>query len=158
MKNVTVQTVLSIAIVIAGGCAKPASTTNLPAALESFTMDVKGLSGETIASGTLSLPSDIRSRTRFHGSCKIRVMEVPAQPSRQTEYALLCLSQNNGVLSGTVRDGVVRIELHPQVDDNTVYLEGKLNGQSFKGKCFYQSYAGYKEFGAFEAKTETNTP
>lgn len=85
---------------------------------------------------------------------KLGVSEVPDNLFSQRDYALRCLSQNNGILSGTVKDGLVRIELHPQVDDSTIYLEGAINGQLFNGKCFYQSFAGSKDFGTFEAKAE----
>ena len=152
-------TILSVAIVLSGGCAKPRSAPDITATAESFTLEIRDSSGKTIASGRLSLPTDIAGRADFGGSCKIQVSEVPEKPYSQNDYAIRCLSQNNGVLSGSVRNGVVRIALHPLVWDNTVYLEGKLDEHSFKGKCFYQSYAGYMEFGAFEAGIETkDTP
>ena len=150
-----VLTLLSVAILLSAGCTQPRDTSASVATAGSFTVVVKDPSGRIIANGNLSLPTDIAKRARFSGSCKIQVSELPEQPSSQEDYAIRCLSQNNSLLSGTVKDGVVRIELHPQVDDNTIYLEGTISGQSFRGKCFHQSFAGYKEFGAFEATVKT---
>ena len=98
------------------------------------------------------------SRDQFRGSCKIRVSNVPQQPATEHDYAIRCLSQNNGVLSGRVTDGVFRIALHPQIEDNAIYLEGRVEGASFRGKWFYQSFAGYNECGAFEARVDTKSP
>ena len=150
-----VLTPLSVAIVLSVGCTQPGDTSASIATAGSFAVVIKDSSGKAIASGNLSLPADIAKRARFSGSCKIQVSELPEQPSTQEDYAIRCLSQNNSLLSGTVKDGVVRIELHPQVDDNTIYLEGTITGQSFTGKCFHQSFAGYKEFGTFEATAKS---
>ncbi|MHC4146703.1 MAG: hypothetical protein ACYSUD_18255 [Planctomycetota bacterium] len=146
--ELSILTVLSVAIVLSGGCGKSGST----ATTESFTLNIVDSSGKLIASGHLSLPRDIVSISQFTGAYEIDVTEVPKKPSSQDDYAICCLSQNNGVLSGSIKGGAVRINLHPHVDDANVYLEGELNGQLFKGKCLYQSYAGYKPFGTFEAK------
>jgi len=108
-------------------------------------------SGKLIASGYLSLPHDIASTSEFTGACEINITEVPKNPSSQDDYAICCLSEKIDVLSGSVEDSVIRIVLHPRVDDGDVYLEGKLTGQLFKGKCFYQNFAGYEPFGTFEA-------
>ena len=145
--ELSILTVLSVAIVLSGGCGKSGST----ATTESFTLNIVDSSGKLIASGHLSLPRDLASISQFTGAYEIDVTEVPKKPSSQDDYAICCLSQNNGVLSGSVKDSAIRINLHPQVEDSNVYLEGELTGQLFKGKCFYQSYAGYELFGTFEA-------
>ena len=149
-----VPTLLSVAIVLSAGCTQTRDTPAPTATARLFAAVIKDSAGKMIASGSFSLPTDTTEHARFNGSCNIQVLEVSDNPSSQRDYALRCLSQNNGVLSGTVRDGVVRIELHPQADDNTIYLEGTINGQLFNGKCFYQSYAGSKDFASFEAKIE----
>jgi len=146
--ELSILTVLSVAIVLSGGCGKSGPT----ATPESFTLRIVDSSGKLIASGHLLLPNDVAGISQFTGSYEIDVTEVPKKPSSQDDYAIRCLSQNNGVLSGSVKDGVIRIGLHPGVMDNNVYLEGELGEQLLKGKCFYQSYAGYKPFGTFEAK------
>ncbi|MHC4398963.1 MAG: M56 family metallopeptidase [Planctomycetota bacterium] len=126
--------------------------------VQAFRMEIKGSSGNPVAAGVLSLPSDMGDRTEFTGSCSIRVPDVPEMPTTQLDYAIRCLSQNDGTLSGRVTDGVIRIALHPQADDDTIYLEGQLAEGSFNGRWYYQSYAGYKEFGVFHAKTEDRPP
>ena len=145
--ELSILTVLSVAIVLSGGCGKSGST----ATSESFTLKIVDSSGKLIASGHLLLPSDIAGVSHFTGAYEIDVTKVTKKPSSQDEYAIRCLSQNTGVLSGSVKDGVIRIGLHPGVEDNNVYLEGELDEQLFTGKCFYQSYAGYEPFGTFEA-------
>ena len=142
----SIVTVLSVAIVLSGGCGKSCSTPTS----ESFTLNIVDSSGKLIASGHLSLPRDLASTNQFTGTYEIDVTETPENPSSQTDWAIHCLSQNNGVLSGSVKDRGIRINLHPQVKDSNVYLQGEFNGQLFKGKCFYQSYAGYELFGTFE--------
>ena len=145
--ELSILTVLSAAIVLSGGCGRagPTETT------DSFTLNIVDSSGKLIASGHLSLPRDLASISQFTGAYEIDVTEVPKKPSSRDDYAICCLSQNNGVLSGSVKDSAMRINLHPQVKDGNVYLEGELTGRLFKGKCFYQSYAGYEPFGTFEA-------
>jgi hypothetical protein len=152
--KVGVLTLLSVAIVLSAGCTQPRDISASTTPAGSFAVVIKNSGGKTFASGNLSLPTDITKGARFSGSCEIQVSQPPEQPSSEEDYAIRCLSQNNGLLSGTVKDGVVRIELHPQIDDNTIHLEGTINGQLFNGKCFYQSYAGSKEFGTFETKIE----
>ena len=76
---------------------------------------------------------------------------MPSEPSSQQDYALRCLSENNGTVSGSTKVGGIRIALHPLITDHTVYLEGRITAGTFKGKWYYQSYAGYDEFGSFDA-------
>ena len=142
-----ILTVLSLSIVLLGGCGKSGST----ATTETFTLSIVDLSNKPVASGHLSLPRDMALISRFTGSYEIVVTELPKKPSRQHDYAILCLSQNNGTFSGSVRDSVIRMNLHPLVKDSNVYLEGTLNAELFKGTCLYQSYYGYEPFGTFEA-------
>jgi hypothetical protein len=142
-----ILTALSVFIVLLAGCGKSGST----ATTEPFTLRIVDLSNKPIASGHLLLPRDIPAISQFTGSYEIVVADAPEKPSSQHDYAILCLSQNKGAFSGSVRDSVIRINLHPLVKDANVYLEGKLTEQLFKGKCFYQSYAGYEPFGTFEA-------
>ena len=150
--KLAVPTLLSVAIALSAGCTQTRDTST--ATVRSFATVIKDSAGKTIARGSLSLPTDITERARFSGSCTFQVPAVPDTPSSQRDYALLCLSKNNGTLSGTARDGVVRIELHPQADDNTIYLEGTINGEWFSGKFFHQSFPGSEYFGTFEAKIQ----
>jgi hypothetical protein len=143
----SILTALSISIVLFGGCGKSGST----ATTESFTLSIVDLSNKPVASGHFSLPRDMALIGQFTGSYEIVVTELPKKPSSQYDYALLCLSRNNGTFSGSVRDSVIRMNLHPLVEDSTVYLEGTLNADLFKGTCLYQSYYGYEPFGTFEA-------
>ena len=145
--ELSIVTVLSVAIVLSGGCGKSGST----ATTESFTLNIVDSSGKLIASGHLLLPSDSASISQFTGAYEIDVTEVLKKPSSRDDYAIRCLSQNNGVLSGSVKDSAMRINLHPHMKDSNVYLEGELDKQLCKGQCFYQSYAGYEPFGTFEA-------
>ncbi len=146
----SILTALSISIVVLGGCSK----TDSPATTESFTLSIVDLSNKPVASGRLSLPRNMAAASQFAGSYEIVVTELPAKPSSQQDYAILCLSRNNGTFSGSVRDGFIRINLHPLVIDSNVYLEGALNADSFKGTCLYQNYYGYEPFGTFEAIRE----
>ncbi len=143
----SILTVLSIFVVLLGGCDKSDST----ATTESFTLSIVDLSDKPVASGHLSLPRDMALISQFTGSYEIVVTELPEKPSSQHDYAILCLSRNNGTFSGSVRDSVIRMNLHPLVKDSNVYLEGTLNADLFKGTCLYQSYYGYEPFGTFEA-------
>jgi hypothetical protein len=142
-----VLTALAVSIVLLTGCGESGSH----ATTQSFTLRIVDLSNEPIASGHLLLPRETAAISQFTGSYDIVVTDVPEKPYSQHDYAILCLSRKEGAFSGSVRDSVIRISLHPLVDDANVYLEGKLIEQIFKGKCFYQSYAGYEPFGTFEA-------
>lgn len=142
-----ILTALSIFIVLLAGCGKSGST----ATTESFTLQIVDLSNKPIANGHLLLPRDLASISQFTGSYEIVVTALPAKPSSQHDYAILCLSRNEGAFSGNVRDSVIRMNLHPLVEDSNVYLEGTLNADLFKGTCLYQNYYGYEPFGTFEA-------
>ena len=121
------------------------------AATESFTLSIVDPSNNAIGHGHLLLPRNMAKTSQFTGSYRMVVTALPERPSSQHDYAILCLSRNKGAFSGSVRDDVIRINLHPQVDDGNVYLEGTLSGDLFKGTCLYQSYYGYEPFGTFEA-------
>jgi hypothetical protein len=143
----SILTALSISIVLLGGCGKSGST----ATTESFTLTIVDLSNKPVASGHFSLPRDMAPVSQFTGSYEIVVTDLPERPSSQQEYAIHCLSQTDGAFSAKIRNSVIHINLHPLVIDGNVYLEGTLHEQLFKGKCFYQSYAGYEPFGTFQA-------
>jgi hypothetical protein len=148
--------ILSIAVMLWAGCAKPDGTSKQNANTKSFTLEIKDSSEKTIAHGELLLPTNISDSVSFNGACTILVSDIPEKPSSQKEYAILCLSHNEGKFSGTSRDGIVSINLNPGVKDGNIYLEGEVNKQLFKGKCIYQSYAGYENFGTFESKADGN--
>lgn len=142
-----ILTALSVFILLLAGCGKSGST----ATTESFTLQIVDLSNKPIANGRLLLPRDMAATSQFTGSYEIVVTALPKKPSSQHDYAILCLSQNEGAFSGSVRDSVIRLNLHPLVDDSNVYLEGTLDADLFKGTCHYQNYYGYEPFGTFEA-------
>ena len=156
------QSVLMVAIglstVLTPGCDERGSTPSMLSevhpVLQTFTLEMKDSSGKAIGGGTISLPLDISERSHFAGAWKIRVSEVPSEPSSQQDYALLCLSQDDGALRGTVKADAIRINLHPGFDDRNIYLEGQLNDGRFRGQWYYASYAGYEEFGSFEGQRE----
>jgi hypothetical protein len=129
------------------GCSKSDST----ATMERLPLRIVDLSNKPIAHGYLLLPRDMDEPCQFTGSYEIVVTELPKKPSNQLDYAVLCLSHNNGAYSGRVGDGVIRLNLHPLAKDGNVYLEGTLGADSFKGTCLYENYYGYLPFGTFEA-------
>ena len=143
----SILTALSIFIVLLGGCGESGSTETT----ESFTLSIVDLSNKPVASGHFSLPRDMAQISQFTGPYEIVVTDLPAKPSSQHDYAILCLSRNKGTFSGSVRDGVIRLNLHPLLKDSNVFLEGTLNADLFKGTCLYQNYYGYEPFGTFEA-------
>lgn len=138
----------AVTVVLLAGC-DPSDTT---ATTQRFTLRIVDLSNKPIASGHLLLPCNIEEASQFTGSYEIVVTELPEKPSTQHDYAILCLSKNEGQFSASVRDRTIRMNLHPQVDDSNVYLEGTLNADLFKGTCLYQSYYGYEPFGTFKAE------
>ena len=151
LRRQSMPTILSaVSILLLAGCDQsvPIATT------QRFTLSIVDLSGRPIASGHLLLPRDMEEASPFTGTYEIVVTELPAKPSTQHDYAILCLSNNEGEYSATVRDSLIRINLHPGVDDSNVYLEGTLSADRFKGTCLYQNYYGYEPFGTFEAEAE----
>ena len=139
------------AMAVVTGCRGPAEAERASSAEDTFAVEMKDSTGKPVAQGWLSLPRDIEESKGFRGACAIKVLDIPAQPSTQQDYAFRCLSQTNGKLSGRLKNGSIRIALQPETEDNTVYLEGQLAKQTFKGKWYYQSYAGYQECGPFDA-------
>ena len=147
---------LCAGIILSTSSCRSSATSGSGTHLQSLTTRFRDTSGGSVATGTLFLPSDAAKLKEFTGTCRIRVLHVPQQPKTELDHALRCLSQNDGKLSGRITNGVIRIELGPQVDDNTVYLQGRLEEGTARGKWSYQSFAGFTECGTFEATVGTS--
>jgi len=111
---------------------------------------LRDASSNIVASGTISLPPQTAGDKSWAGSCRIAaVPNPPATPTTRIKHALACLARSTGSFSGRISDGVFKITLDPQAEDDAIRLEGVLKGNQAKGKWFYESYAGNDEMGTF---------
>ena len=150
MEKDTVAALACVILMFVSGCKDDTSApVNHP---RRFTIEFNDVSSNRVASGIIQLPSRQPEDKSCAGRCEITVPNPPAKPATRLEYALVCFSQNTGTFSGRMNDGHFRIDLAPQADDNTISLEGVLDGKRARGKWYYQSFAGYDEIGTWEGK------
>jgi hypothetical protein len=99
--------------------------------------------GGKVVEGRLSLTS--LDGDRLKGSWELKQVGEPKRIGPQV---------GTGELVGIVRGTEVLIDLNPNMNDNNVNLQGKVEGRRYKGAWSYSGFAGNISSGTFEASRE----
>ncbi len=98
-------------------------------------------SGRKIVEGRLEITS-VESN-RIKGKWQLRAIGSPDKIGPQ---------RGDGELEGEINPDGLRINLNPSMNDNNVYLSGKMEGSRFHGTWSFSGFAGAINQGTFEAQ------